>query len=75
MQCGGIEIGAIGPHQRVCIGVEYNLIESRKVAKGTVHLACKYRQKIDRLFRAVVKSNPDRVRPVNLKLQDAADQM
>jgi len=75
MEGGGIEIGAVGPDERVNLGVEADLIENGWVAQGAEKFAGQDRLKIDDLFGGVIKSNAQDVWALNLKRTDAVDWM
>lgn len=61
MQGGRIEVRSAGPHQRLDLTINPNLLEQLQVAQGGVQFARKNRSKVDGLFRGIVKTNTERV--------------
>ena len=70
MQGPGIEVSAIGPHQRARFRVDANLPEHPLVAQRTVQLPRQHRPEIDRLLGSVVKANTNRVRGDDFKTEN-----
>jgi hypothetical protein len=50
-----VEVRAVGPHERVHLGVDSDLIEERQVTERSVEIAGQDRPKVNRLLGAVVK--------------------
>ena len=70
MQCGGVEVGPVGPDERVTLGVESNLREKPPIAKRRKKFARQHRKKIDDLRRAVVEPHPQREIAAGLEAGD-----
>src|SRR5207245_6899525 len=66
----GIEVGAVGPHQRVGIGIDADLVEQLKIAQRPIQLARQHRLKVDRLLSAVLKMNTKRIRRYDFERLD-----
>ena len=50
MQRRRIEVGSVGPDQRVNFGIDSNLIEQRKIAQGLEQLSGEHLLKVNRLL-------------------------
>lgn len=57
-----VEVRAVGPHKRVHLGVDSDLIEERQVTERPVEFAGQDRPKVDRLLGAVVKLDAKDIR-------------
>ena len=55
MKRGRVEVRAVGPHERVHLRVDSNLIEERQVTERAIEFAGQDRPKVNRLLGAVVK--------------------
>jgi hypothetical protein len=63
VQCAGIEIRPVRPHQRSGLGVQDHAIEHRKILKRTEQRAVKHGPKVDVLSSAVTEAQGNLVRP------------
>src|SRR5262249_57671489 len=73
VQGGGIEVGAVGPDERVRFAVEGDCVELLEIAQGAVELAFEYGSKIDRADEAVFKFDPESVWARDLDRPNAID--
>jgi Arc/MetJ-type ribon-helix-helix transcriptional regulator len=60
-----IEIGSIGPHQRVNLGINPYAIENLKIAQRSIELAREDRLKVDGPLGVVVKPYPQNMRALD----------
>lgn len=72
---GWIKIGAIGPDERMDLGVDTHLIKEHFIHQRSEQLALENWTKIDFLCRFIVESDIDPMRPDNLKFNDFIDRM
>src|SRR5438093_817096 len=75
VQGGGIEIGTAWPDQRMDLAVKGNCVELVDVAQRTVKLPFQHRPKVDRANQAIVKLDPESVRPFDLERLHLVDRM
>src|SRR5205823_10356149 len=62
VQCRRIKVCAIGPHQRLDLRIELDLVEERGIPEGAVQLALKDGRKINHLGCRVIECHTQRVR-------------
>ena len=71
----GIEVRTVWPHQSVRFRIEGDLIEQDQVAERSIQLPSQNRLKVDNLLGSVVKTDAQRVRRDDFKIQNPANQM
>ena len=57
MERGRVEIRAVGPDQRMHIGIDPHLIKNHQIAQWAEQFPGKDRLKVDHLFRGIIKSD------------------
>ncbi len=67
VECGGVEIRAIGPGESVHLGIERDLVEDREVAQESIQLPLKNRAKIDHPGESIGELDVQPVRPDDAK--------
>ena len=71
VQCAGIEIGPVRPHQRSGLRVQDDAIEDSKVLKRSEQRTMKYWPEVDVLSSAVTEAHRDLVRPRHFESRHA----
>ena len=75
MQRGGIEIGAIGPHQRLDLGIDYDTVEQLEIPQWSIQFTCQDRSKIDGLLCVVIKTDAKSIRRDHFERANSMDGM
>ena len=71
VKCGGIEVGAIRPDERMDLSVNTHLIEEHFIYQRSEQLTRKYRSKVDNLGRFIVETDFDPMGTNNLERNDS----
>jgi hypothetical protein len=75
VQGGGIEIGAVRPHEGVHFAVERDGVELVKIAQRLVELPFQHRPEVYRADQAVVEFDPESIGPFDLERLHFVDGM
>ncbi len=75
MQCGGVEVGTVGPDERVTLRVESNLREKLLITERRKKFSRQHGKKVDDLGRTVGKPHPQRMVAASLEAGDPGDKM
>ena len=75
MQCGGIEIRSIRPHDRFHFWVDRDPIEQLWIEEWAIQFAGEYGFEVNGLFCVVGKLDAQRVRPDDLNAANLIDRM
>ena len=69
----GVEVGSVGPDERVDFGVYFDLLEEVQVSEGTVELTTQDRLEVDGLHGAFIEIDIEYVPGLESQSADAMD--